>query len=707
MEKPGELFDVLSELIYMRDMETYELVYINRSGAEVFHVPSNGDGRKCYEVLQGKEAPCDFCPHPHLSEEQMYIWEFYNQTVGRHYMLRDRIIGFNGRKVHMEIAFDVTEQRLQQNELERLSNINEISIRCVQELYRQPDLQQKIQKIVEIIGSSLEAERAYVFSIQGDTMSNTYEWCAEGIDPMIDSLQGLDIALMQRWMPTFSKHQCVVIESLEDVKESSPEEYRVLHMQGIHSLLAGPLWLDDKLIGYIGLDNPCKEKMQWGWRVFDRLGYFLVSTIQKYEDEERLHHLSFHDGLTGAQNRNCYMKKLDDLEGCTLQKVGVLFVDLNGLKRINDTQGHEQGDAALVATERAIEACFGEDAVYRVGGDEFVVLAYPVEETDFQWRVKEMKDRFAQHGDLHLAVGSQWEAQTEDVGALVDRADGLMYEDKQAFYRQDPLARINRPYNHGMVRVSDPDELHELISMDRFRVYLQPKVDLKNGKAVGAEALARYVDEAGNVFSPIDFIPMLEYTKMVHQVDLFMAEQVCAFLANRLEQNKRVVPVSVNLSRYTLVLPDIQERLEALLTRYQIAKNLLQLEITESGEVEISPEVMEMLQALQQSGMTICMDDFGVKQANLLLFSLVDFNVLKLDKDLLRTFRQNHKTRVLIHSIVDICRKLDIQLVVEGVETEEERQNLLLLDCAYGQGYLFDHPLPMAQFEAKYLDQEA
>lgn len=435
MDHSLELLDVLSELIYMRDLKSYELVYLNHPGTQLFGVPSQGDGRTCYEILQGRQSPCPFCPEAHLSDDHTYTWEFYNEMVQRYYLLKDRIMEFQGRTVHFEIAFDITEQKEQQKRMGWLSHINDTMVRCAKELYGTQKMQESMQEIVHIMGTSMTAQRAYVFEIQGETMSNTYEWCADGIEPMKDALQQLDVGLMERWMAHFRRKECVILEDLERIKDESPEEYAILKMQGVHSLMAGPLWVEGELVGYIGVDNPPKETMEWATELFDTLCYFLSAGMQNYEHGIRLRRLSYYDGLTGAQNRNRYVEQLAQQRGQKISKVGVLFLDLNGLKRINDTLGHEGGDDALKRTARVLEQCFDKTAIYRIGGDEFVVLAQSMEQADFMARLQKLETLFTIHSDLHIAKGHCWTESTNDLEALVSEADHCMYADKRKFYR--------------------------------------------------------------------------------------------------------------------------------------------------------------------------------------------------------------------------------------------------------------------------------
>lgn len=193
-----KLIDEIAEVIYVADIETYELLYLNSSGKRLFGA-ENYKWETCYRLLQGRDEPCEFCTNHLLSRDSVYTWRFTNRMTNRHFILKDKLIEWNGRPARMEIGFDLTEQEKSEQLLKNKAKGEELLLECLRILHQTKDLENSVQMILEKAGRFLSADRTYIFEISGQTMNNTYEWCAEGIDPEKDNLQNLPVTLIDRW----------------------------------------------------------------------------------------------------------------------------------------------------------------------------------------------------------------------------------------------------------------------------------------------------------------------------------------------------------------------------------------------------------------------------------------------------------------------------------------------------------------------------
>ena len=282
------VLNALSELVYIADPETYELLYVNRKGIELFQL-GDYQGQKCHKAFQNLDHPCPFCTNAKLCKEQFYTWEFQNRITGRYFVLRDKLIEWeDGRTVRLEIAFDNTPEKQQQLMLKTMLDTETVLVDCLRELHRAGSIQTAIHNILSTVGKFLEAERVYIFSIRGDRMDNTYEWCAPGISAEISHLQDLDIRLLDEWLPDFNAGRCHKISNVEESRVSSPMGYQVLKAQGIHSLIAAPMEADGKLIGYMGIDNPPKDMFSISESFFPSLSFFLSSALEKQRQADKL-----------------------------------------------------------------------------------------------------------------------------------------------------------------------------------------------------------------------------------------------------------------------------------------------------------------------------------------------------------------------------------------------------------------------------------
>lgn len=698
------LLNEISELVYVSDPETYELLFVNQTGCQTLHL-ENYKHKKCYEILQGKTSPCEFCTNDRLCDDNFYTWEFTNPSIGRHFLLKDKIIQWRGKTARMEIAFDITERELQKQELKNMLDVQTLITNCVRMLYAVDDLDQTINAVLTQIGEFLVSDRAYVFEIKDELMNNTHEWTAPGISPQLEKLQQLDLSLISDWLPFFEKNDCIIIDDVEQLQKTNPAAYATLHAQEITSLIAAPIFLDNKLAGYIGIDNYDSEKIKNSSYLLLSMSIFLSYAIRHRNHVDMLHRLSYHDLLTNALNRNAFMDVLSQFRPGQYASAGIIYIDINGMKEINDFYGHHQGDKILITTVAKVFNLFKPDELFRIGGDEFVIITYDLTETDFYEKFNLLRNIFCEKTNLpfSIATGSCWVKSPSDLNSLLQQADSAMYTDKEKFYYGKEKTSRYRHNLDDILNLANYSALQEALTAGQFCIYFQPKISLDTEEFIGSEALIRYINQAGEIIAPNNFIPILEEARLIKMLDLYVFEEVCKQINIWKERKMRVKPVSINLSRSTLSYHFLADQLLALITKHNIDISLLELEVTETAEVDNQLVFSQALEKLKEYGFSISIDDFGVRNASLSLFTTINFDILKLDRSLVKTLAQNQKARILIRSLAVICSDLGIKLIAEGVETLEQLDILKELRCNEVQGYLFSKPLPLNDFENKYL----
>lgn len=698
------LLNEISELVYVSDPETYELLFVNQTGCQTLHL-ENYKHKKCYEVLQGKTSPCEFCTNDRLCDDNFYTWEFTNPSIGRHFLLKDKIIQWRGKTARMEIAFDITELELQKQELKNMLDVQTLITNCVRMLYAVDNLDQTINAVLTQIGEFLVSDRAYVFEIKDELMNNTHEWTAPGISPQLEKLQQLDLSLISDWLPFFEKNDCIIIDDVEQLQKTNPAAYATLHAQEITSLIAAPIFLDNKLAGYIGIDNYDSEKIKNSSYLLLSMSIFLSYAIRHRNHVDMLHRLSYHDLLTNALNRNAFMDVLSQFRPGQYASAGIIYIDINGMKEINDFYGHHQGDKILITTVAKVFNLFKPDELFRIGGDEFVIITYDLTETDFYEKFNLLRNIFCEKTNLpfSIATGSCWVKSPSDLNSLLQQADSAMYTDKKKFYYGKEKTSRYRHNLDDILNLANYSALQEALTAGQFCIYFQPKISLDTEEFIGSEALIRYINQAGEIIAPNNFIPILEEARLIKMLDLYVFEEVCKQINIWKERKLRVKPVSINLSRSTLSYHFLADQLLALITKHNIDISLLELEVTETAEVDNQLVFSQALEKLKEYGFSISIDDFGVRNASLSLFTTINFDILKLDRSLVKTLAQNQKARILIRSLAVICSDLGIKLIAEGVETLEQLDILKELRCNEVQGYLFSKPLPLNDFENKYL----
>lgn len=691
----------ISELMYITDVENYDLLFLNKTGMETFHVDSL-EGKKCYQLLQGKDVPCEFCTNRLLHHGENYTWEHTNSVTGRHYILKDRLLEWNGRPAKMEIAFDTTKAEREKLLLKFTLEAEKMVTECVGMLYRQNDIGRTTAQVLEKFGSFLSAGRAYIVDIIDEKMYNKFEWCADGVSSRKEKMQGLPVSLVERWLPHFRQKECIIIQDLEQIKDSSPNEYKLMHEQSITSFVAAPFESEGTLLGYLAVDNPPAEQIMNIASLLQTLSYFLLLARSNAISQRELSHLSYFDTLTSFYNRNRYIKDTNALIH-TNSPIGIVYLDVNGLKDINDQYGHEFGDKVLAECARRMKQVFEGADFYRIGGDEFVIICQGIEKDVFHSKLRELRVQFHKEPHYQAAIGSQWAEAVDNLKQIIANADAKMYEDKKEFYRQHPASRRYRHHSDEILHLANTNILKAEIEQNRFEVYLQPKFSSSDRSAVGAEALIRYRSKLDSLVLPGNFLPLLEENETISLIDFYVFKFVCAKLRSWIDQGREAFPVSVNFSISSLMQPSFVDQLTTICKSYDIAPAYMEIEVTEKVHEAEGLNIKSLITNLHNAGFAVAIDDFGTENANLALLSEIDFDVLKLDKSLIDNLALNPKTKTIVESISGVCRKLGVHIVAEGIETEE--QFLALRSCGVdvAQGYLFSQPVSMDEYETLFL----
>ena len=297
------------------------------------------------------------------------------------------------------------------------------------------DIEANIMRILDYIGRKMEADRTYIFekNMEG-TSDNTYEWCSENAIPQKDKLQNLmHVGLLDLWYDEFEDNKGIFITNLEEYKKVSSSMYELLKPQDIHSLIAWPIYVDNLCIGFLGIDNPLRKHMEDVVRIFEMVGYIMSIIIRQRDNVKILRRLSYEDQLTGVKNRREFDTFIKN-EYPNVSSVGVLSCDLNGLKRINDTMGHEAGDKFITKVAENLTKIFGYNYVYRMGGDEFIAVDINLTITEFELKVKKVLE-LMKKDNTPVATGYVFKADNKtNFYSIVDEADKKMYEDKEKYY---------------------------------------------------------------------------------------------------------------------------------------------------------------------------------------------------------------------------------------------------------------------------------
>ena len=557
---------------------------------------------------------------------------------------------------------------------------------CIENLVMNDDFTAAVNSGLTTILEYYDADRTYIFEFQWkeNLTRNTYEICRDGISPQIENLQTVPVDVVARWVDSFEDQEQNTIIFIGDVDALKDDpthrlEYDCLHPQGIKSLIAVPIFINGKLHGFLGIDNP-RSHMD-ALTLLTQLTYIIANELQNRLLTEALTKKSYQDPLTGLNNRLAYDEMLDHLRGKEFP-VGVGFLDINGLKWINDTLGHDMGNKVIQKICTILNEHIEQQYIYRISGDEFVMIWPDVDYKVFMSAAKKLEAALFAEKNI-ASFGFVW-GKEEDTGIAVRKAEKAMQTAKNKFYAANAELKDSRP---GYL-----DALLQEFRDSTFIPYLQPLYSIQYNRVYGAEVLVRKIDPHGNIHTPVEFISIMECEHMISMVDFTMLRQACELI----QKWKPVWPdivLNVNFSRNTLMEPDFLERIDQILSETGADPAQLIFEITESSQNIQLESLCSLLDEVKQRGISLAIDDLGTEAACLEMLYLPQISVAKIDKSLIDKAEHIDREQLVIRHLIDLCHDLNMRCVAEGIETDSQIELLKKLGCDKLQGYKIGKPM--------------
>ena len=429
------------------------------------------------------------------------------------------------------------------------------------------------------------------------------------------------------------------------------------------------------------------------------------------ETKEHFRHAAFHDSLTGLPNRAMFTELLKaEIESSKRRSehlFSVLFLDLDRFKNINDSLGHTHGDLLLVAFAERLERTLRPvDTLARFGGDEFAILLSGIVDTTDAVRVAE---RIHEELLLPFNLDKNSAFVTASIGIALsasgyDRPEDILRDADTAMYRakENGKARYEM-FDHGMharavSRLQLESDLRHALELKQFEVYYQPIMALESGRLAGFEALVRWNHPRRGLVVPSEFIPVAEETGLIVPLGQWVLEESCAKI-RQWQQNSsfhRALSLSVNLSARQVSQHDLIDQIKNALEVSKLNPHSLKLEITESVVMENAEAATIMFKQLRALGVQLSIDDFGTGYSSLSYLHRFPLNYLKIDRSFVSRMTNANDNAEIVRTIATLARNLGMEVIAEGIETEEQHQQLKALGCEYGQGYLFSRPVDEA-----------
>ncbi|MDE6133752.1 MAG: sensor domain-containing diguanylate cyclase [Oscillospiraceae bacterium] len=434
-------FDNINELVYVSDMDNHEIIYMNKKCMEVCGVSDFGElkGRKCYEVIQGNSSPCAACTNDKLTEGEFMEYKFFNTFLNKHLLVMNTMRTESDRRCRFELAVDISRHEASAQSLDRYEELEKRVNDGIKHAACETDPDKSLNIILEFLGKTLKGDRAYIFEKNTHGDDNTYEWTAAGVTPEKDNLQNLPPEVCENWYRYFSENKNVMFDDIEKMRRDDPLQYENLKGQNIRSIVVVPLYDDNRVIGFYGIDNPPGQALEQTLNMLQIVGYFISSMIKRRDMINRLREISLCDWLTKLGNRhamNEYISGIDENKS-----LGIVYCDITRLKRINDTMGHKKGDELICRAADSLKSAFGGHGLFRIGGDELLAICVDIDEYSLHGRTKLLREKAAENS-VNLAIGAVWKRNHEnDVQKLMSEAEKLMYSEKSEYYRRVGIDR--------------------------------------------------------------------------------------------------------------------------------------------------------------------------------------------------------------------------------------------------------------------------
>lgn len=448
--------------------------------------------------------------------------------------------------------------------------------------------------------------------------------------------------------------------------------------------------------------------------------YSLYEITDKKIYQKKIEQQAYTDFLTGLYNRMCCERDLarhvDEAKRKNVRG-GLLYLDLDDFKHINDGLGHQYGDVLLKSISHSLQRIEGiQNTCYRMGGDEFVIVIPPESFERFELIVEDIKKIFSRpwylkDADYYCTMSMgivNFPDDGESVQDLIKKADIAMYEAKKS--GKNRVANYSENIETASNRRLDMEKNMRDATVDGYRefeVYYQPLIDIQRGgtPCTGAEALIRWNSAELGFISPADFIPLAEYLGLINPIGNHVLTVACKDCKRWNESGHPEYKVNVNLSVVQLLQTDIVDIVKRTLEETGVNPHNLTLEVTESLAINDMERMKEILGSIKQLGVRIALDDFGTGYSSLNHIREIPFDVIKVDQGFVKDLSEDAYSQSFIKMVAELASTIGVSICVEGIETKAQYKVLEGMKVRLVQGYYFDRPMPRDAFEEKYVNQ--
>lgn len=675
---------------FITDRTTVEILYCNPAFLQLFNKDKSMIGSNFYDIVSLSDTHLEDSL-PDWKNQDYYETETYNETLNMRFLLKATY-----DKVDDTIFCTLIPTEL---DLEANYEFEKAMTRCVEIFDNKKANSHTMEDFSLLLADFYDSEVAYVyhFDQKNKKVVCVAHYTSQDYQQNGGSTSSMGMDSIIRWFQDDTTPTIIIADiehkktAIHPVLQDIIETFQVRNVV-FHKVEDGK----GNFVGMVGVTNRRDTS-----KLFDRR---LISTVARFVAQDVVNGLSNateqqqenRDTLTGLFNRDGYSLILKQVWADKPKTLGVISANVNGLKVINENLGIHGGDEAIKSSAKYLTEHFGY-LFFRMSGDEFLGIAPNIDSHSFNEQVVELYKKMKQEENYDFSFGHAFGSGNIDLTKLTLEADTVMYINKQEYY-----SSTQRSFDN--LRDSMLAQLLSYLADDEFMVYLQPQVRLEDGSIYGAEALIRRFDKVNQkMVFPDQFIPLYEQKSIIRHVDMFVVETVCKLIETWSKKHK-TFPISVNLSRVTLLEYGIVDNIVAICDKYNVPHHLLVIEVTERVGLVENNVASELIRNFKDHGFHISLDDFGCAYSNIVTLAQIDVDEVKIDKSLVDDLTTNKKNRILVKNVLSMCNELEnTATLAEGIEEEEQAKQLHQLGCQLGQGYFYSRPIPVADFEEQYL----
>ncbi|HYE67032.1 MAG TPA: EAL domain-containing protein, partial [Anaerovoracaceae bacterium] len=573
----------------------------------------------------------------------------------------------------------------------------------------------KIKRLLKKCGEYFLSDHVYIifFDNINKEVNLLYEWRKTGIKSVAELIENAEEDNLPVWLNKDPHaEQRIYITKVEELEESRIEKCWLKDQQ-INLVLTMLLMEKEEVVGFLGFHTVNEQKLlEYSTQnMIQMIGNHVTHALLKVAAEKELNHMAYFDNLTGAPNRLLFNKRLEDAMEQALKTnrlVGLIYLDLDLFKTVNDIMGHDAGDTFLKQVAQNLSFCLSDDdTLARFGGDEFLIFIPQAVHSDeiihtanriiemFGQPIQVEKHQFSVTASMGISF---FPIDGDSPEELVRNADLAMYRSKE--YGKNRYTVCSEQLKEEFrLKTELKNSLYHALERDELELYYQPKVK-SNGEIIGVEALVRWNHPKRGLILPDEFIPIAESIGLISSIDQWVVQKACWQCKAWQDMGFLKIKMAFNLSPAQFYRESFINSIENALKENELEPELLEVEITESIAYYRPETFTKILDKLKTLGLSVAIDDFGTDYSSLSRLRSLPIDRIKIDKQFTDEIPHNKKQGDIVKAILALGRILGLKVTVEGVETEQQFEFFKENTCDEIQGYYFYKPMPANEIEA-------